>query len=180
MEVLNTFFSQNGMKNYILTHSKSKILQVHLASVHPKIEFVLELRAVKHNDSVFFSTQSWHTIVVHKSEICEALKQKNEKLIFVNDELKVYTEHICDKYAVFFLDIRGKRVKLVLQSFLNMMQFEQEIREEYQIQIKMINKTAKYLSKFMDYVLTQYTDTKGCNDIKENLERLSNYAELDI
>ncbi|XP_008216164.1 uncharacterized protein LOC103317895 isoform X1 [Nasonia vitripennis] len=180
MEVLNTVFNKSKAEEHTLNHSNSKILQVCLESVYPTVKLALELRAVQHNNSVFFSIQTWRTIALKRNEIRQAMRAEDERLIFVNDELKVFTECMHDHCAVCFLDIRGKRVNIMLETFSRMMQLGLEITKEYQKQIKTINETAKNLSTFMDFILSQCTGTRRCDNIKEHLEMLSNYTEHNI
>lgn len=177
MEVLNRFFPKSKAEKHSLNHSNSKTLQVCLESVYPTVKLILELRAVEHQDSVFFSIQTWRTISHHASEIRQAMRAENEETIFVNNELKVFTECMHDQCAVCFLDVRGKRVNIMLKTFSNMMQLGSSITREYKKQIEIINETAKNLTKFMDFILTLCTGTRRCNDIKEHLEMLSKYSE---
>lgn len=154
MEVLNIFFKNESLL-FKLNRSESKTLQISIQSMYPSLKLTFELRAVQHNCSVKFEKSSWDAIVDNAENIKETLLEENEKTIFINHELKIFTEKMHDRCAVCFFDQRRVRVNMMRETFRKMMQLSNDVATQYKKIYAKVNETAQNLKLFVDVILMQ-------------------------
>ena len=178
MEMLSPFFTFKS-KSFSLNYSSSRTVQVRVVTIYPTIKIVVRLTAVDHRCHVDFSPTTWNKIIEEAEDIRDTMDSENERVIFENEEFRVFTEERHEQCAICFAQCEGSsRVNMMVKTFKNMVRKSCNIDSEYKSLYKKINETANKFKLFINTLSTQHNccnaQNEEFNQFLTNLQQSAN------
>lgn len=158
MEFIGSLLKEESKKFYLNT-SKSQSLQVCLDAVYP--EFKLVIRLTDHDQNqcyIDFTLKSWKSFLDLKEKIRSNMNARKEEIVFINDQLKVFTQIRHGDIVICFMDFTSQTVNIRSWTFQQMSEFSKEVTSTYSEYKKKIKSKSNLLKSFVESVIQKDSD----------------------
>lgn len=174
MEFVESIIKTN-CEIFYLNDSKSRSLQVCLNSVQPVFQLAIRLSALDHGYHIDISIESWKKMLEKCQKINSSIGRRIEEIVFINNQLKVFTQTRHGEIAVCFMDFSSQRVNMKSKTFNKMYAVSSKVTLSYQRYEKHINTNANALKSLIESITQKNCD---CNKQKNYLSLVHLLDEL--